>query len=70
MAELEDERIVSFGYNDLGQLGVGDREKSPHEARPIMTFPRRMKVASLSAGFLHAILIDDQGQVFSWGSGR
>jgi len=58
-------KVVSLGENDVGQLGRGFR--SDQECVPGLV-PELCTVTAVAAGEDHGLLLNAQGQVFSWGS--
>jgi alpha-tubulin suppressor-like RCC1 family protein len=60
-------QVYSFGNNNYGQLGLGDQN---HRRVPILLDDSRIgRVTAIEAGTYYSLLLNDQGQVFSFGSG-
>lgn len=63
--------MFSWGSNDNGQLGRGASAASGDGVPGLVSgLPARVRVASISCGWKHALLASDDGAVFSWGAGR
>jgi alpha-tubulin suppressor-like RCC1 family protein len=61
--------VLAWGANDLGQLGVGDRE---HRLTPVrVTLPGAGgRVTSIRAGHRHNLALTSKNEVYAWGDGR
>lgn len=64
---LKDGRVVSWGRNDFGQLGNGNRE---NKEKPRPNILIQEGVLQMSAGSQHIVCISRSGTVFSWGGNR
>ena len=58
-------RVYSWGQNNHGQLGLGDKEDrlSPEE----IEFFSDKSIIQISLGKFHSLALDNEGQVYSWG---
>lgn len=63
LALTTDGHVCSFGWNYLGQLGLGDYENR-FSPTMIETLPT---INAISAGLDHAIVLDTSGEVWSFG---
>ena len=61
--------LIGWGANDLGQLGVADRQ---HKLVPVLVpLPgARGKVTQFWTGHRHSLALTDQHEIFAWGEGR
>lgn len=59
-------QVFSFGINDDGELGLGD--KLGREGINLIDNSRTGKIIAITAGQKHSLLLNEQGQVFSFGS--
>lgn len=61
--------VAAWGANDLGQLGVGDRE---HRLTPVrVSLPgAKGEVTHILAGHRHNLVLTERGEVYTWGDGR
>ena len=59
--------VMSFGMGSSGQLGLGDRENRQRPTVIKALFKKR--VVAMTAGDAHAIVLTDEGTVFSFGYG-
>jgi hypothetical protein len=58
--------VYSFGLNDCGQLGLGDRCK--HTAKPQeVTLPPEKSATFAACGSEHSLIVCDDGSVYSFG---
>jgi alpha-tubulin suppressor-like RCC1 family protein len=70
-------QVFSFGANDHGKLGLGNWDKEKLNPT-LITYsligqiepPESARVIAISAGSDHSLLLNDQGQVFSFGKGE
>lgn len=68
LAALADGTVWGWGANDLGQLGDGT---TTSRAEPVqVTGLDGARVASLAAGYGHALAASDDGRWWAWGWGR
>lgn len=65
VALLGDGRVVSWGRNDLGQLGTGDLE--PRHAPAVVNLPD--VAVGISVGDQHVVVLLADGRVMTWGAG-
>lgn len=74
-------QVYSLGDNNSGQLGLDDRQARGHPTLiPKIPRPTRsegettvlspFKITTVSAGGWHSLILDQKGQVFSFGSNR
>src|SRR5690606_16815496 len=66
LALLDDGRLYSWGMNESGELGLG-HEELPERALPILV-TAASGVTAVAAGERHALAVDDDGTVWSWGN--
>jgi alpha-tubulin suppressor-like RCC1 family protein len=59
-------QVYSFGNNVQGQLGLGDPVN--RDTPSLITTPGLGYIISVSAGGRHSLILNSQGQVFSFGS--
>ncbi len=67
---LDDEgNVWTWGYNEMGQLGDGTTE---HKSKPVAVSKETGlgKVTQIAAGVYHTVALDDEGNVWTWGSNR
>lgn len=62
-----DGRVISWGRNDLGQLGNGDRER---QDKPRINSNFTESILQISCGETHAIALSKGGNVLTWGGNR
>lgn len=60
-------QIYTFGSNVYGQLG---RTEGKTLFPDLVTSLSKIKIVQISCGYYHMGAIDDQGQVYLWGSGK
>jgi len=60
-------KVFSWGRNEFGQLGNGNREKN-EKPRLVDTFFERL--LQISAGSQHVIALTVSGNILSWGGNR
>ncbi|RXN23828.1 secretion-regulating guanine nucleotide exchange factor isoform X1 [Labeo rohita] len=63
-----DGRVLAFGSNAFGQLGVSPR--ITHSAEPLHVKTLDEPVTSVAAGLRHALASTVEGDVFFWGSNK
>ncbi len=57
-------QVYVSGYNDKGQLGIGDMEwEGGEQLNPYLN-----NIISISVGYAHSLVLDSSGQVYSFGS--
>ncbi|PAA79060.1 hypothetical protein BOX15_Mlig028728g2 [Macrostomum lignano] len=61
-------QALTFGRNQLGQLGVGDKVTSV-QARPVEAL-RNIRVVSAACGRSHTLFLTSRGEVFACGDNR
>ena len=72
----QDGSLLSCGYNQYGQLGIGGIDKAGGQEKvPLrvlqVNFPFPSPISSISCGFAHTIvLLCDDGKLFGWGLNR
>ena len=62
-----DGSLFAWGYNDCGQLGVGDADQS--RVPTLVTGLQGEQVVHVAAGESHTICTTADGSVFTWGNG-
>jgi len=63
----EDGSVYSFGFNDKGQLGLGNRFSQ--ESPTLISGLKGYKIVKAIAGQQHTVVLTDDGKVASWGGG-
>lgn len=62
-------RVYTFGSNDHGQLGHGDRET--RRAPTLLALPPPLaRIVQIAAGDYHTVLLDSEGRVYTFGNGH
>ena len=57
--------LLSWGFNDDGELGIGTQTAS---LRPVRVgFPAGVKVKIIAAGQQHSLAVSTTGQLYGWG---
>lgn len=68
LALCDDGTIISWGMNNHGQLGTGDRQM---RLAPVLVGPlgalAGKRVVAITAGFYHSLALCDDGTVIGWG---
>jgi len=64
---LKDGRCVSWGKNEMGQLGVGNREA---REKPKLTKVVQEGILQISCGAQHVVALSTNGTVYTWGANR
>ncbi len=59
-------RVLAWGFNADGQLGIGSRHNRLRPAR--VRFPGRVRIKIIAAGCDHSLAVSTGGQVYGWGS--
>jgi alpha-tubulin suppressor-like RCC1 family protein len=59
-------RVLAWGLNHRGQLGIGVRRDRHLPVR--VKLPRRVKVTGIAAGYAFGLAVASSGQVFAWGN--
>jgi alpha-tubulin suppressor-like RCC1 family protein len=70
LALLEDGRVLAWGSNSNGQVGVGDvgvYQMMPAQVTGALVGPERIK--AIAAGGMHSLALSGAGAIFSWGQG-
>jgi hypothetical protein len=70
---MEDGEIVTWGRNNVGQLGCGDKEEKALNVFPctVRGLPKkRGKVVSISTYLMHTLILFEDGKVFGWGENQ
>lgn len=62
-------RVLAWGSNGNGELGIGTWGWSGHTPRVIEKLDGR-RVVQVSAGGFHVAALTDDGEVYTWGHGR
>lgn len=63
----KDGKIINWGVNDLGQLGVGDRE---NKDRPRINHAVTESILQISSGLQHVLALTSSGNVLTWGGNK
>jgi alpha-tubulin suppressor-like RCC1 family protein len=63
-------QVYSFGYNDCGQLGLGDRENRDIPTLISLGSRNNDPIVAISAGCHHSLILTSRGQVYSFGRGE
>ncbi|MGW0806554.1 RCC1 domain-containing protein [Nonomuraea sp. NPDC002799] len=65
LAVTSDGRVLSWGYNNTGQLGIGNNDDS---AVPVeVPLPDDVTVTAVDGGSAHSLALTSTGQMWSWG---
>ena len=64
-ALTKDGKIYSWGRNDFGQLGVGDKQRKL--VPTLISELQNSVIVSMVAGAFHNFAIDEKSRVFAWG---
>jgi YD repeat-containing protein len=68
IALLADGRLFSWGSNSVGRLGDGTTTSRTSPVPVVMTgVLGGKKVSAIATGASHSLVLDDSGQVYSWG---
>lgn len=69
LAVCKDGKMLAWGLNDKGQLGLGD-DRQRQEACEVYAFPSGIttKVVAVACGMDHSLGITDADELISWGS--
>jgi alpha-tubulin suppressor-like RCC1 family protein len=63
-------QVLAWGYNNLGQLGIGDFSTSGCFCIPSpvqVSLPAGTTVTAIAAGNMHSLALTSTGQVLAWG---
>ena len=60
----EDSKLLAWGGNELGQLGVGD--VAPRRLPSVLTLP--IVPRAVACGTNHVLVVSDQGRLWGWGA--
>jgi alpha-tubulin suppressor-like RCC1 family protein len=63
-------RVYSFGYNGHGQLGLGKKGNKDSPTLIPISCPQMEEIIAISAGTFHSLILNDQGQVLSFGANK
>ena len=69
MALDKNGRLLVFGSNSYGQLGITMKTNKVNEAQEVYLAKCNSKVVDFTCGEEHAAFVDENGQVFTWGFG-
>ena len=68
LAWTSDGKLLSWGRNFYGQLGVGDhRDKSSPQ---VVSYLQEEKVVSAAAGQFHSVVVTERGELYGFGYNR
>jgi alpha-tubulin suppressor-like RCC1 family protein len=67
MLACQDGRVVSWGRNEMGQLGLGNRD---NKEKPRVHSIVPEGVLQISAGAQHVVCLSMSGDVYTWGGNR
>lgn len=65
LARTADGEIYAWGYNHAGALGDDTATDSAVPVR--VQLPDGVRVAAMTAGFVHSVAITDDGELYAWG---
>lgn len=65
---ITEQGLYAWGANAAGQLGQGHLKDS--KLPVLVTFDRPVSLRSVAAGASHNLALDEQGQVWTWGSNQ
>jgi len=60
-------KVISWGLNNEGQLGLGDTES--HESPGVIESLSGLGVCQIAGGDSHSMALTDSGSVYTWGEG-
>ena len=60
----DDGTVYSSGYNDYGQLGIGNNDNKDQET----LIPYFNNIIKVAAGYDHSLILNDDGRVYSFGN--
>jgi len=66
--QLYQQKIFSWGFNQQGQLGLGDRLVR-HQPTPITT-ELPSNISQIAVGEFHNLILTEEGKVYSWGKNQ
>lgn len=61
-------QILAFGRSYSGSLGLGDNVEKPQETPELITIPADVRIVEVSAGPNHTVALDNNGQLWTFGS--
>ncbi|KAL6942194.1 hypothetical protein ACO0QE_003360 [Hanseniaspora vineae] len=70
MVLLENNDLLSWGYNEFSQLGYSTSESNSSEPRVVLSQPWKKNNAELkfiSVSSIHSSIVDSQNYLYSWG---
>ncbi|XP_046991008.1 RCC1 and BTB domain-containing protein 1-like isoform X1 [Schistocerca americana] len=67
MAVTENGEVYAWGYNGVGQLGIGNtsNQQTPVRVKGILC---SVVITKVECGYSHTLALSDMGQLFAWGS--
>jgi len=65
-------RLLSWGRNEFGELGTGERTKRLRSKPTVIPFfeENQIQIVKMCSGSDHALVLDKKGRVYSWGFGK
>ncbi|KAL4470954.1 hypothetical protein ABPG72_013541 [Tetrahymena utriculariae] len=64
---IANNRVIAFGYDHKGKMGIGQIEDSLVSPTIIQLFDKSIKISGISIGRTHTVAWDTQGSLYSWG---
>eukprot|EP01084_Bolivina_argentea_P054978 100818_1 len=61
----DDGSIYCTGFNDCGQLGLGNRTNVKTVTK--IAFFNNIKIIQIACGMYHCVALDDKGRIYAWG---
>mmetsp|Transcript_2873 Transcript_2873/g.7350 ORF Transcript_2873/g.7350 Transcript_2873/m.7350 type:complete len:538 (+) Transcript_2873:196-1809(+) len=62
-----DGRLLAWGWNARGTLGLGHRDSNVPKPCPVKDGLQGVRITQAALGGWHSACVDDRGQVYSWG---
>ncbi|EAR98318.3 regulator of chromosome condensation (RCC1) protein (macronuclear) [Tetrahymena thermophila SB210] len=64
---IANNRVIAFGYDHKGKMGIGQLEDSLVSPTIIQLFDKSIKISGISIGRTHTVAWDTQGSIYTWG---